>query len=213
MSAGVVKFDSVSFSIWAIGSLLGHTWRINEQNDSSVDLFNDKGKGCIYCFWHSNLLTLAYFYRNTGKIAVVSGSNDGVRAAAVASHWNHRIIFGSSSRGGASALRQCARALSKKENMVITPDGPRGPKETVKPGVAQISIMSGAPVVCMKAVPQKYWRLKSWDGFFIPKPFTRLKIHLSSQIIPSSKDLSEGAVENFRGLIQERLVSLGSVAL
>jgi lysophospholipid acyltransferase (LPLAT)-like uncharacterized protein len=179
-----IPLDPVSRAIFLFGSLLGRTWRCTRAGRLDLNPSDDKGQGRIYSFWHSHLLPISFFYRNTGKIAVVSESKDGRRAGAVAQRWGHRIIAGSSTRGGMGALRECVRALNERENIAITPDGPRGPREIVKPGVAQIALLTGAIIVPLSAHPVNAWRLKSWDRFMIPKPFTKLAMRSGDPIDP-----------------------------
>jgi lysophospholipid acyltransferase (LPLAT)-like uncharacterized protein len=202
------RFDKVSFAIWAISSLLGKTWRINLNIPEKLsDPRWIDGPARIFCFWHSQLLTISYVFRNTGKTAVVSPSRDGMRAAIVAKHWNHEIISGSSSQGGSAALRQCLKTLSKNKSIAITPDGPLGPREIVKPGVAQIAHISRAPVITLSTIPAHAWRLKSWDRFMIPKPFTKIKIIAGTPIVNTEQ--SDDAVEKLRIRIEERLLANG----
>jgi lysophospholipid acyltransferase (LPLAT)-like uncharacterized protein len=195
-------FDAVSASIYLLGEVLGRTWRFSMDDPCGLDPFHDSGKGRMYTFWHSHLLPLAFFFRNTGKTAVISQSRDGARAAAVAARWGHTVIHGSSSRGGAPAVRACIRELRNGNNIVITPDGPRGPRETVKKGVAQIALIAGASVVPVSALPEKAWRLGSWDRFCIPKPFTRIVIRLGAPIEPGT---DRKAVDSLAARIQEAL--------
>ncbi len=204
--------DSISLAIWVIGSLLGKTWRPQIVASDFCNPLYEKGFPRIFCFWHSNLLPITYFFRNTGKTAVVSQSKDGVRAAAVANLWKTDIIFGSSSRGGLSALRQCLRVLRLNRSVAITPDGPRGPREVVKAGVAQLALSSQAPVITISALPQNAWYLNSWDKFMIPKPFTRIKVLMSEQILPGEFAESADPVESLRLHIQERLQINGKMA-
>ena len=199
-----IPLDSVSIFILTLGNLFGQTWRISLAGATGLDPFHDRGKGRIYTFWHSNLLPMSFYFRHTGKIALVSGSKDGMRAAAVAQRWGHGIIRGSSSHGGASALRVCARELKDGSNLVITPDGPRGPREMVKPGIAQLALFAGAPVVPLTALPSRAWRLKSWDHFMIPAPFTRLIIRLHDPIMPHDEGGGDPVV-HLTGLIQKAL--------
>jgi lysophospholipid acyltransferase (LPLAT)-like uncharacterized protein len=183
---GKTSFDAVSASIFLLGEALGRTWRFSMTGRTDLRPFHDAGKGRMYAFWHSHLLPLAFYFRNSGKTAVISRSRDGVRAAAVAKAWGHTVIHGSSSSGGASALRVCIRELRRGANIVITPDGPRGPRETVKKGVAQIALISGARVVPVSVIPARAWRLNSWDRFLVPKPFTRVVIRLGDPIEPGT---------------------------
>jgi lysophospholipid acyltransferase (LPLAT)-like uncharacterized protein len=179
-----IPLDSVSRFILILGTVLGITWRYRITGSQKMNPFKNKNKGIIFCFWHSHILTLSYIFRGTGVNAVVSGSKDGDRAAAVAQRWNHETIRGSSSVNALSVLRQCVRELRHTKNIVIVPDGPRGPKEEVKPGTAQIAILAKAPVVAVSAIPRAAWRLKSWDNFMIPKPFTHIDVRISEPITP-----------------------------
>ncbi len=180
-----IPLDAVSASLLLLGNLFGFTWRFSLMGRTDLDLYHDGGKGRIYAFWHSHLLPMAFHFRNTGKMALVSESRDGRRAAAVAQRWGHAIIHGSSSHGGAAALRSCAHELRQGNNIVITPDGPRGPREIVKPGVSRIALLSNAPVVPLRAAPSRTFRLHSWDGFMIPAPFARIEIYLHDPIAVS----------------------------
>jgi hypothetical protein len=204
-TAEKIPLDAVSRLIYVIGGILGRTWRITLAGRTDLDPFNDTGQGRIYAFWHSNLLALSYIFRNSGKTAVVSESRDGRRAAAVAQRWGHGIIHGSSSHGGAFALRSCVRELRGGNSIVITPDGPRGPAETVKPGVAQIALVSGAAVVPVMARPKSAWRLKSWDRFIIPLPFTRITVLLGDPIHPQTSVLGKDPAAHLAGRIQKAL--------
>ncbi len=181
----LVPLDPVSASIVVIGTVLGKTWRYHVTGTKAIDPFRDRDNGIIYCFWHSHILVLSFLFRNIGVKAVVSSSKDGDRATAVAQRWNHDTIRGSSSLHGASVLRQCVRELRKKQNIVLIPDGPRGPREIVKPGVAHIALLAKAPVFPVSAIPEKTWRLNSWDRFMIPKPFSKIELRIGEPVLPS----------------------------
>ncbi|MDR0330376.1 MAG: lysophospholipid acyltransferase family protein [Chitinispirillales bacterium] len=172
----------LSFLIWLIGTTLGKTWRFNVASPPSVDIFDASSAPKVYCFWHANLLVVSYLFRNTGKTAIVSHSKDGRIAAWVAKRWGHGVIFGSSRRGGAGALRQAVRAVREGRSLGITPDGPKGPREVAKPGAAQIAIAGKAPAVAIRVDAKSALRLKSWDRFAIPYPFAKIDVVLSEPI-------------------------------
>jgi lysophospholipid acyltransferase (LPLAT)-like uncharacterized protein len=199
------KFLAMHLLIWLIGTLLGSTWRVSVDDPCKLDPFNDRGTGRIYCFWHSRLLALTYIFRNTGKTAVVSQSKDGQLAAGAARRWRHGIIFGSSSRGGSSAMRESIRLLELQQCLVITPDGPRGPRERVKPGVAQIAIAAGAPVIPVAISVNRCWRLKSWDRFIVPKPFARIRVTIGNPLSAPANPATDEQTEQFRHQIDESL--------
>lgn len=181
----IIPLDFVSAAILAVGSVLGKTWRVTLSGTKLIDPFHDRDKGIIYCFWHSHILPLTYIFRGIGVKAVVSSSNDGDRATAVAQRWRHQTIRGSSSLHGISAIRQCVRELKKRQNIVLIPDGPRGPRETVKPGVAMIALLADAAVFPVIAMPSGSWRLKSWDRFMVPFPFASINVRIAEPLYPS----------------------------
>ncbi len=199
--------DSVSLAIWAIGTILGKTWRTRVITSEFSNPGVENGTPRIFCFWHSHLLPVAYTFRGTGKTAVVSQSRDGRRAAAVAKLWKTDIVFGSSSQGGFSALRQCLRILKSKKSIAITPDGPRGPREKVKTGVSQLALLSNAPVITISALPANAWFLRSWDRFMIPKPFTRMDLKIGEPLYGNGK-----SIEELTHLIEERLTADAKLA-
>jgi len=218
-----IGFDSkimdklLPFLIWLITTILGKTWRFKVVSPPSVDMFDANAAPKVICFWHSNLLVVSYLFRHTGKMAVVSPSRDGQMAAGVARRWGHGVIFGSSRRGGASALRQSVRAIREGRSVGITPDGPKGPKEEAKPGAAQIAIAGKAPAVAIRVSAKSALRLWSWDGFLIPYPFAKITVAISEPIEPPSArnkngggnsnggNSGDGAVAALTGLIQENL--------
>lgn len=198
----------MDFLIWMIGTLLGATWRITINDPHHLNLFDDRAAKRIYCLWHADLLALAFIFRNTGKTVIVSKSGDGLIAAAVARRWKYDIIHGSSSRGGSAALREALRILRTDRCVVVTADGPRGPREVVKPGAAQMALITGASVVALNLSVDRAWRLRSWDRFIIPKPFATLRVTLNEPLYPQMEVHNDAAVETFRKSIEERLSAL-----
>jgi lysophospholipid acyltransferase (LPLAT)-like uncharacterized protein len=202
-----IPLDAVSASIVIIGEMLGRTWRFSVDGRGDYDPFHDDGKGCIYAFWHSSLLPLAFYFRNTAKTAIISESRDGTRAAAIAQRWGHTVIHGSSSHGGAPALRRCIRALKSGSTIVITPDGPRGPREIVKKGVAQIALLSGAPVIPVSVVAENALRLNSWDRTMIPLPFSKVSVRIGKPLRFGTGAENKTDVDRFTECIQKALAS------
>lgn len=195
----------VPFLIWLLVSILGKTWRFDVVSPKTVDIFDAKAAPKIYCFWHSTLLVVSYLFRRTGKTAIVSRSRDGLIAAGVAKRLGHEVVYGSSRRGGAEALRGSIRALRAGRSLGITPDGPKGPPEKAKAGAAQIAILSGAPAVTIKIDTKSAWRLKSWDRFIIPYPFAKISVVLSEPIEPFESERAGGRHIAMTKIIQDNL--------
>ena len=83
---------------------------------------------------------------------------------------------GSSSRKGASAIRQLAEVIAQGKDVMITPDGPRGPAYELGQGIVFLAQQSGAAVVPVNLEYSSCWRLKSWDRFILPKPFSKVRV-------------------------------------
>ena len=127
----------------------------------------------IYVVWHGRILLLPYLYGHRGAHALTSRSRDGELVARWIRGFGLEPVRGSSSRGGGAALRELTRALRAGGEVVVVPDGPRGPREVLKPGVIALARLSGAPIVPMAVGASREWRLRSWDEFRIPRPFAR----------------------------------------
>jgi lysophospholipid acyltransferase (LPLAT)-like uncharacterized protein len=126
--------------------------------------------------WHEALLPVVWHHRAQGVSAVMSAGRDGQHLAAFARRIGYRIIPGSSSRGGARALLRAIRALREGRVVGFTPDGPRGPRRVIKPGVLLAAQRGGGVVVPVHAEAHPAWRLASWDTMLIPKPFAKVRI-------------------------------------
>jgi lysophospholipid acyltransferase (LPLAT)-like uncharacterized protein len=163
--------------------------------------------GIVLCFWHAQLLALVYLYRNTNAHALVSRHRDGEYIVRVTSRLGFGAVRGSSTRGGARVLGEALDKLSEGTDIAVTPDGPRGPRHEFKRGALFLAKESGAPIVLGACVPQKAWRLKSWDRFYIPKPFSRAVLVVGEHIhIP--KTLTGDEMENKRLELQNKLNEL-----
>jgi lysophospholipid acyltransferase (LPLAT)-like uncharacterized protein len=129
------------------------------------------GQRYIYAFWHENLLLPAFAFHRPDIAVLLSQSADGEMIAEVLRHLRMLAIRGSTTRGGVEAVRQILRRL-RQLHLAITPDGPRGPRRRVKPGIAFLAARTGMPIVVGGFGYRRPWRLRSWDRFVIPRPWT-----------------------------------------
>jgi lysophospholipid acyltransferase (LPLAT)-like uncharacterized protein len=91
-------------------------------------------------------------------------------------------VRGSSSNLGREAAKVLIEVMRAGHDIGITPDGPRGPMYVVEPGVLVVTRRNHAPMVLLGAEFSRAWRLRSWDRFYIPWPFSRIRMH--SRILP-----------------------------
>ncbi len=156
--------------------LLGSTLRYEDVIAPGVTPGSQIPGPVVYAFWHRCLLSCAYYFRGQKIAILISRSFDGELIARTVERLGFIAIRGSSSRGGATALRQIADEYARGTRCAITADGPRGPVMVAKPGTAQLAQLVGAWVGTFYVLPLRAWELKTWDRFLVPKPFSRVLI-------------------------------------
>ncbi len=144
---------------------------------------------CIIALWHNRVFVPCYVYRYVLKgkkvqmSMLTSASKDGALLATVAKDYGMRAVRGSSRRRGVAGFMDMLRELKDGCSMCITPDGPKGPIYKCHPGVIKLASVSGLPIVPARVSYSSYWRIKkAWDGFVIPKPFSRVIVHLAKPL-------------------------------
>lgn len=133
----------------------------------------------IVAIWHNRIFVPCYFYRYVirGRVKMsmlASASKDGTMLAAVAEDYGMSVVRGSSGRRGAEGFMDMVRELHAGKSMCITPDGPKGPVYTCRPGVIKLASLSAIPIVPIRIRYLHCLRVRSWDRFFIPLPFSRV---------------------------------------
>jgi lysophospholipid acyltransferase (LPLAT)-like uncharacterized protein len=190
---------------------LAATWRFRQLNYEPVGAFRAQRRAAIYAFWHAQMLPFLALHRNANAAVLVSVHRDGERITHAAARFGFRAIRGSTSRGAAGALRGLVRALQDGLEVVVTPDGPRGPAEQFAAGTLIAAQQAGVPVVLMAAAARRAWRLGSWDRFMIPKPWTRITVAYSEPIAVGGSSPREAAAA--AADFQARLIALNRAAV
>jgi len=184
--------------------LLGWTWRLRRTNTADYDRRLAGGERCIYALWHCRMLPLIYAYRGLGVAALVSRSRDGELIAGVIERIGYVAARGSSSRGGQLGFNELVRFAADGRSLTITPDGPRGPREVVKPGLVRLASLTGLPVLPVASASRGAWVLRSWDGFRVPRPFATVWISYGEPVsVPAGLD--EAGIEAWRGVLEQAL--------
>lgn len=133
-------------------------------------------KGALIAMWHGRMVVPVHPFRDRGWHVLVSPSEDGDLSEGMLHRFGFKVVRGSSSRGGARALRELLGVLDDGGVVAITPDGPRGPMHNVNLGLAWMARATGRSVLPFGCVADRTWRLSSWDRFTIPKPGARVAL-------------------------------------
>ncbi len=153
----------------------------------------------IVAIWHNRIFTPCYFYRYVlhGQVEMsmlTSASKDGAMLATVARNYGMSAVRGSGHRRGAEGFMDMVRELQTGKSMCITPDGPKGPVYCCRPGIVKLASMSGLSIIPVRMHYSACLRVRSWDRFFIPLPFSVVTMELGTPLsVPpdlSSDELS-----------------------
>ncbi|HLB05282.1 MAG TPA: lysophospholipid acyltransferase family protein [Thermodesulfobacteriota bacterium] len=181
---------------------LAFTMKLEFLYEERVRPFWEKDERFIAAFWHNRLLLMGYSYHGKGIKILISQHKDGELIARVLKHLGFSSIRGSSTRGGAAAMREMVRA-SREYDIGITPDGPRGPKYMVQEGVIALARLTGKPILPLTFGSSKKKVFASWDAFNLPYPFSRGVFMWGEPIYVSKEDDIEEKRKELEGKLRE----------
>ena len=175
----LIAFGFRLYRLWA------RTLRLQVEDPHDVVGFV-RNQPVIFAIWHNRLLMLPRVFDpcfpTRQSFGLISASRDGDLIATFIERSGYGTIRGSSSRKGMLALRQLVDTLAAGSNVLLTPDGPRGPVYQASQGVIFLAQKSGAPIVPIHMEYTSCWRLKSWDRFVVPRPFAKLRAIFGSPV-------------------------------
>jgi hypothetical protein len=160
------------------------------------------------CFWHGRMLMWpSYWAARKPIMMLISDHQDGRLIARTIAHFGIGTVKGSSSRGGAMALRGIAQWTAEGRSVVVTPDGPRGPRMRAAPGIAMAAKLTGAAIVPSTYSTSRAITLRSWDRFLLALPFGR-GVFMLGEPIYLARDADAAAVEAARLAVERQLNEL-----
>lgn len=185
--------------------LWGRTLRFNWGADVQA-VMDENHPPSVIILWHNRLFTAPLFYRRyfrQRKLAnLVSASKDGAWFAAFVERLGMGSVRGSRHNRGTQAVRDLIATHNDGFDIAITPDGSRGPIYEMKAGGVTVAMKTGAPIILLSFIHSGAWRLKSWDRFYIPYPFSKIEVRVDA--VGKSDALSENPREA-AVMLKERL--------
>ncbi len=182
-----------------------------DYRDPTVDPVHPHYRGAkIFVFWHENILMPLVLRGHSNTAMLLSRHTDANILDRVARMMGFGVVRGSTFHGGSTALRELAER-AKRSNLTITPDGPRGPRRRLAAGCVFLASTLQIPIVAMGFGYQKPWRLRTWDRFAIPRPWSRARA-VVSRAITVPPQLDREAVEYHRVGIEKLLTRLSDEA-
>lgn len=191
--------------------LLAGTLRLDVRDLAGIGSPNAAMPPVIYILWHNRFFVVPPAWRklcgaHRKTVTLTSASHDGDMVARAMAVFGLGSVRGSSSRRGVAALVGLKRALGEGLDICLTPDGPRGPRYKIQPGVIKLAESTGAPIIPIHVRFSSAWRLKTWDRFVIPKPFSRVEVTFAEPIA-LTRGMDPGMFEAERLKLESLLVS------
>lgn len=184
-------------ALWPLVTLLGawgRTLRF-EAEEGDRALLEQRDGPAIFVLWHNRLFAAPEIFRRyfpTRRVhALVSASKDGAWLAEFFELAGLGTVRGSSSSLGREALHALAERLRAGEDVGITPDGPRGPAYKLKGGGVILARKSGRPCLLLGIRFESAWRLPSWDRFYLPKPWSRVRLSVERRTAEQLRDSTD----------------------
>lgn len=180
-----------------------------EIDESTERICQNRRSSSLFLLWHNNIIAGYSLFRSSKKrlpfFALTSPSKDGAWLTFIFHRLGIQCIRGSSKRRGNEAIKEIDAILEKGALVGITPDGPRGPVYRFKHGPAMIAQETNCDVVLVAVEHSKCKRLKSWDKFKVPLPFSTL--YLKCEVI-RARDYQDMSVEEISQLFESHLFRL-----
>jgi lysophospholipid acyltransferase (LPLAT)-like uncharacterized protein len=188
--------------------LIGRTVKFKVEGWENWEAASRAERIPIYTFWHNRVFLSTFFWQRRRIVVMTSQSFDGEYIARFIQRFGYGAARGSSTRGATGAVVEMVRLMRSACPTAFTIDGPKGPVYVAKMGAVLLAKKTGHPILPFTITAEKFWKAeKSWDGFQVPKPFTRALVGIASPIFVSP-DADEHELEAKRDELQRALDEL-----
>ena len=193
--------------IWVFPlALIFRLWLATLRIQSNFKGKTDEAGPVIIMLWHERLFIsplIAQKFFHHPITALISTSRDGGWLVAFFKIMGLHAVRGSSSKRGASALIELTRNVKDGRNAGVTPDGPKGPRRVCKPGAVALAKLTRSSFLLLGINFHSAIKLKSWDQFSIPLPFSKVDIHFESMPCPQREEKDEEVALRIQNRLNE----------
>jgi len=172
------KIKAFSFIGRCIFQLLFLLNKVKIHGEDNLLQLAKAGKPIMVCVWHGRLLFPSWYIRikMTNLHAIASRHSDAEIMARILKHWGYSLIRGSTRKGGKAVVQKMADVFKNGGIVAVTNDGPKGPPKVAKAGSTGLAIKYNVNMITITGSATKFWQMKSWDKFMLPKPFGHIDI-------------------------------------
>lgn len=199
-----IQAAAIPLAIWPVLEFLGAGYTYKFQGRKHLDRLVAAKQPHILALWHGRILEVMLALRDRGYVSLVSENFDGEWIARLSAHFGFGAVRGSSSRGAARVLVQAKRQLAEGKSLLITLDGPRGPKRVAQPGAVWLSGASGCPILPVRLEADHFLTTRTWDAHQFPAPGATITAAFGEPIwVPN--DLDDAGLEAERLKLEQTL--------
>ena len=176
-----IKIIIISFiGKWVIQILFYLNKIVIDGEEHLLNLVNS-GRPIMVCVWHGRLLFPSWYIRlkTTNIHAIASRHTDAEIMAQILNKWGYGLIRGSTRKGGKAVVQKMAEVFNNAGIVAVTNDGPKGPPRIAKAGSTGLALKYNVQIITITGSATKYWQMKSWDRFMLPKPFGKVQLIIS----------------------------------
>lgn len=206
-----IRWNFIGWLGRSVLRLLAATSKIFVFGGEQYYRLRDEKKPVVILIWHGRILLAPYFFRNKNIMPLISPSQDGEIIVRILTKWKYKILRGSSSHSVLDAWKKMKKELSDGGEVIIVPDGPKGPDRKMKPGGVKLACETGAFIVPFSFSASRRRMLKSWDSFLVFPPFSRVAV-LFGEPIKCKKGISPTELDGMCRKVEEVLVELDNKA-
>ena len=185
--------------------------RLTILGEDKYKVLRDEGKAVVFLAWHGRIFIVPYFFRKRNIMPLVSPSEDGEIPAQIMARWGYNILRGSGSHAIIRAWNVMKQELKDGGEVIIIPDGPKGPGRVMKMGGIKLAHETGAYLVPFSFSASRKKVLSSWDLFVIGKPFSRI-VAIYGDPITIDPSLDADGLEKERARLEKILCGLDAQA-
>ena len=195
-----MKLNPKSFFIPFFGrwifTMLFFLNKISIQGEENLLQLIKSGNPVMLCVWHGRLLFPSWYIRHHTTLHIISSRHaDSELLANILRRWGYGLIRGSTNKGGVHVIKKMTEIFKRGGIIAVTNDGPTGPARIAKSGSIGLALKNNVRIITVTGSATKYWQVKSWDRFMLPKPFGKIQIVVSAPMdIPEQLSTSEEEV-------------------
>jgi lysophospholipid acyltransferase (LPLAT)-like uncharacterized protein len=208
--------EELKIRAWAFLALnalrfLGATTRKRHVGGDALMAYWQRGEQVILAFWHNRILLMPFSYRGQKACIMNSIHRDGEIITRAIRHFGVHAVRGSSTRGWMGGLKGLLDAYRQGYDLIVVPDGPRGPRYQAKSGIVQLARATGAPIFPVTYSAAWKTTIKSWDRLVIPFPFSPVLYAVGTPIFVP-RDASNEIMEAKRQELENALITITNQA-